>query len=610
MPLHERLSSIPKKFRPYFWDQPDTDTGPFKYMFAFRRIWKWAVLLTSGASLLPLIIITAIDYNVTQKSNESEILLRTSRVVSNTKRSISFFLAERKSALEFIVHDNTFEELNDAENLATILKNLKDAFGGFGDIGVIDASGRQQTYFGPYKLHGADYSEQPWFKKVLDTGVYISDVFLGFRHTPHMVIAIKHDLPDGSFYVLRATVDTERFNEQLSGLELSGRGQAFIVNSQGILQTPSRDHGGVLEKISIPVPEYSSKTRVIALDQPKGESKIIGYAYIADTPFILMIVKQKGELMAPWRRTRVKLIGFLAISVIVILVVILGFATYLVNTMHLVDQKRIMTLHRAEYANKLASIGRLAAGVAHEINNPLAIINEKAGLIKDFFTIKKQYGDDPLLIGLVDSIIFSVNRCGTITRRLLSFARHVDVSIAPVDLKDVIHEVLGFLVKEAEYRCIDIRVEVSEDIPEFESDRGKLQQIFLNLVNNAFAALSDGGRLDITARMEKGSKVRVIVEDNGCGISEENLKHIFEPFYSTRTKKGGTGLGLSITYGLVKEIGGWIDVTSVEGTGTEFHVIIPLVSKEKGRNQDEGTIGGRRDRVCLNPGRASLSQGN
>ena len=586
MPVLERL-------KPKFWDHEDVAAGPSKHLFNFRRIWKRAVLLTAGVTLLPLVSVTVIDYNVTEHAIESDILLRTSRLVSNTRRTISNFLAERKAALEFIVRDNALEDLNDATGLATILENLKMAFGGFADLGIIDSSGRQRNYVGPYRLVGKDYSDQYWFKHVLDSGAYISDVFLGFRQVPHLVIAVKHNLPDGSFYVLRATLDTERVKDLLSQLEVSGRGDAFIINHAGTFQTPSLYYGNVLEKFFLPVPEYSSRTQVYEGRNPDGESLIVGYAYIVESPFILMIVKQKGELMKPWYRTRKELIGFLVASITIISLVILGVATYLVNAIYVADQKRVMTLHQVEYANKMASLGRLAAGVAHEINNPLAIINEKAGLIMDLFTIKKQYAKDPKLMGLVDSVLFSVQRCSTITRRLLSFAQHVDVSVQPINLKEVIQEVLGFLGKEAEYRSITVSVQVPDDIPSFESDWGRLQEIFLNLINNAFAAMNDGGHLDITARREEKNFVSITVNDNGCGIPEADLKRVFEPFFSTKAEKGGTGLGLSITYGLVQEIGGNISVQSQVGKGTSFIIKLPLkVEKKEKGDIDAGITGG------------------
>lgn len=583
--------AILEKLKPKFWDYQDVAAGPYKHLFNFRRIWNLAVVLVSLVALIPLVSITLIDYGVTQHSVESEVLLRTARLVSNTWRTVSFFLAQRKSALDFVVRDNSYNSLRNTKRLSEILENLKEGFGGFVDLGVIDSTGRQIAYVGPYKLEGIDYRDQGWFKDVSDKGVNVSDVFMGFRRTPHIVIAVRHHLPNGSFYVLRATIDTDRFNELLADLEVSGQGDSFLINKDGFLQTPSRDYGKVLDRIVLPVPEFSPKTRVYEEEYPANKQLVIGYAYIHDTPFILMIVKQKEELMKPWQKTRLQLIGFLIASMTIIVVVVLSVATYLVNRIHIADQKRIMTLHEVEYSNKMASIGRLAAGVAHEINNPLAVINEKIGLIKDLFTIKDEFKGNRKLIELVDTALASVDRCGTITKRLLNFARHLDVKIQTVNIEEVIKDVLGFLSKEAEYRSITVSVNVLGDIPQFESDRGKLQQIFLNIVNNAFAAVKDGGRLDITAKREGSNLISVTFTDDGCGIPESDLGRIFEPFFSTKTRQGGTGLGLSITYGLVQELGGSIGVQSKAGKGSSFIITIPLKMEKKEKQTDEGFTG-------------------
>jgi two-component system NtrC family sensor kinase len=581
-----------KKLKPKFWDYVDAAAGPFAHLFNFKRIWQLAVLLTVGVAVVPLVAITAIDYQVTQNSIESEIALRTSRLASNTRRAVAFFLTERRLALDFIVRDNSFESLNDPERLQAILKNLQSSFGGFTDLGVIDPLGCQRNYAGPYKLEGIDYSGQEWYREVLERGVHISDVFSGFRQVPHLIIAVKHELGSGTHFVLRATLDTERFNHLISQPEVAGGGDAFLINREGKLQTPSLSHGKVLDTLSLPVPPFSPNTELIEAEDGQGQLHAIGYAYIEGTPFILMIVKNKKELMKPWYKTRLQLMGFLAASITIILAVILGVATYLVNKIYLADQKRINTLHQVEYSNKMATIGRLAAGVAHEINNPLAVINEKAGLIKDLFTMREECARDEKLMNTINGVLSSVERCAKITRRLLGFMRNSGVTTERIHLGETIQEVLAFLSKEAEYRSLHISVHVDEDVPPITSDRGRLQEILLNVINNSFAAMQNGGSLEVTARRDKQGFVSVIVKDDGCGIPKADLDRVFEPFFSTGTGKGGTGLGLSITSGLVQELGGEIRVDSEVGKGTSFTILLPINIQEKEKPSYEGPLGG------------------
>jgi signal transduction histidine kinase len=152
----------------------------------------------------------------------------------------------------------------------------------------------------------------------------------------------------------------------------------------------------------------------------------------------------------------------------------------------------------------------------------------------------------------------------------------MESSLEEVNLEAIIRQVLDFMEKEAERRCIAVSVTVQGQIPLFKSDRGNLQQIFLNLINNAFAALGDSGRIDITIARQGATHIRVTVADTGHGIPEADLKRVFEPFFSTRQGHGGTGLGLSVTYGMVAEMGGEITVNSQVGKGTRFMVTLPL----------------------------------
>ncbi len=584
------LNRLKPRLKPRFWVRDQDGFGPFGYLFNFPRMWKLAVFLTSAVVLVPLVTMALIDYRVTREAMEKENFLRTSRLTSNTRRTVSYFFGERRDVLEFIALNNTFEELNEPRRLRLILENLKASYGGFVDIGVIDPQGTQRTYVGPYPLKGKDYSGQSWYQAVLERGMYVSDVFLGFRNVPHMVIAVKRELPNGVSFVLRTTLDTKRFQEILSQVEVRGEGEVCIINRRGVVQKPGSCQCRLLESIQYTVPEYSSHTQVNERTLSGGERVLVGYAYIEETPFILTVVKRKQDLMEPWYQSRIQLIGFLVVSGVAILLVILGGATLLVNRIYQADQRRLAALHQLEHSSKMATVGRLSAGVAHEINNPLAIINEKAGLMRDYFILAGRYERDETLLNMVDAILRAVERGGTITRRLLSFARPEEGEYKAVELGQVVREVLEFLGKEAEYRSISITVDVSRDASPIVTDRGKLQEILLNLINNALEAMEEGGSLRIAARRESPGTVCIQVKDTGCGMTEAQLKNVFDPFFTTKGSSGGVGLGLSITYGLVQKLQGRVEVESTSGQGTTFHVHLPVDPGKEGGDY-AGTAG-------------------
>jgi two-component system, NtrC family, sensor kinase len=567
--------SLLQRIKPEFWDHHDVASGLHRHLFNLRRIWFLSVVLTAGAAIIPVFFLGAIDYNVTRQAIESENVARTTRLVSNTRRNLSFFILERQYALQFLVHDNAMESLMNKERLDSILNNLKKSFGSFTDLEVIDSSGHAIAYSGPYSLAGTNYSNQDWFNTVTTSGIYVSDVFMGLRMNPHMVIARQTNTQNPG-YIMRATFEASEFHNQLLQVESSDESELFLINHEGILQTPSRLFGGIFKEIPFDVPHYSEKTKVVETRGPNGEELLLGYAYLEKTPFILMAVKDKSKLASSWYDARQKIVTYLVGSIAIILGVVLVVATYLVSKIHTADQSRVAALHKVEYINKMASLGRLSAGVAHEINNPLAIINEKAGLMNDLLGQMEPSPVRERMVTLVDAVLQSVSRCARITRRLLNFARQSDVTFNMIDIGEVIDNVIGFLHKEAENRNIQIEIDIAPDIPLIKSDRGKLEQIFLNLMNNAFTALADGGHLNIKARKLTGRTLRIMVIDDGRGIPSEYLTRVFEPFFSTRTQQGGTGLGLSITRGLVEEIGGTINVESKTGEGTRFSITLPF----------------------------------
>lgn len=541
----------------------------------YSRIRRYTVILTLIVALVPLFVLTGVNYFLYRRSAEAEIRYNMSRDLLNTSRSLEFVLEERLRVLRLLVQERTLQELSDNQVLTTTFQHLEQSFGGFVDLGCINAEGIQISYTGPYRLSGVDYRDHPWFTEVSLRGMYVSDVFLGYRRFPHFVIAVKRTVGDGSFYVLRATIDMDLLNKRVFLPGMGRQDDIFIVNREGILQTASRFHGQLLERCTVPVPSYSPSTEVIEDLDEAGASYALGYSYIPNTPFVLMMIRRRADLLAQWARNRTELLSFLALSTVGVVIVVLYSSRSLVMQIRAADQKRVQMLHDIEYTNKMATIGRLAASVAHEINNPLAIINEKAGLLQDLAAHGGDFPHKEKVLKAVESIVKSVERCGTVTHRLLGFTRRMDAKTEKIHLPALISEVMEFLGKEALHRNIEIVTDFPEDFPFIESDRGYLQQIFLNIINNAFAALRDGGRLELAVRTAGPNEVVAVVRDNGVGISEENLKHIFEPFFSTKGQFG-TGLGLSITYGLVQKLGGRIEVASRVGEGTTFTVTLPV----------------------------------
>lgn len=556
-------------------DIPEEGSSPERYRVLRRNIIFLMLLVT----ILPLFFMALINYHEYQTRLKEEIVNPLRVLVNKTKHSFELFLAERLSAISFIASAYSFEQLADEKTLNRIFSVMKQEFGGFVDLGLIDDSGLQVSYIGPYNLKGKNYADQPWFHEVQIRGSYLSDVFMGYRRFPHVVIAVQHRTDAGRTWILRTTIDTEKFNNLIASMGLDPKSDGFLLNKSGVLQTSSKAFGGVLEPLPLPLPPVSYEANVLEEKDAEGSQILLAYTYFAHAPYVLMVIRQAGEVLKSWYTLKTEIFFIFAGSVLIILLVVFKLTDLLVRRMRESEERRESAFRQMEHTHKLSSIGRLAAGVAHEINNPMAIINEKAGLMKDLIEFGAAFPEKDKFLSLTGAILQSVNRCRSITHRLLGFARRMEVHIEVLDLNEVIRETLTFLEKEAVYRNIEINLQLAEDLPQIASDRGQLQQVFLNLLNNALAAVEEGGKISVTTREKDTDMVMVSVEDDGCGMSPETLKNLFEPFYTTR-KGQGTGLGLPITYGIVKKLGGDIAVQSREGTGTTFTVYLPKRSEE------------------------------
>jgi two-component system NtrC family sensor kinase len=528
--------------------------------------------------MVPLFIVITISYFWFQKILKDDFYKQLNWEMQNTKQTIEFFLDGRISALRFIASSYPYEQLSDPMALTEVFSKFKREFGGLVDFGVIDSKGIQRSYSGPYNLMGKDYSEQEWFHEVIIRSFYVSDVFLGYRKIPHFAIAVKTEAAGkGSFWILRATINIDTLQKYVTTGNQRASDDHFIINREGILQTPSKFHGDVLEKYM----EYATIPRqeifVQESDTKQDDFKIRGLAIIQDTPWILVTNIRSTPYTKIPSIFRNELFFITMMSILLGIIFTTIMANMVVNRIKLSDHERETAIAQSEHAGKMASIGRLAAGVAHEINNPLAIINEKAGLMKDLLEVSGNLDKNKeKFIGLINGISESVNRCRTITHRLLGFSRRMELSQDAVDINDTVQEVIGFLEKEIQYRGIRLEMNLGKNLPKIITDKGHIQQVVLNIMNNAIDAVRENGIINVSTAVKDDHCVQVAIQDNGSGIPKENLKHIFEPFFSTKEKGKGTGLGLSISYGIMQKLGGAIFVESEINKGTTFTVVIPI----------------------------------
>jgi two-component system NtrC family sensor kinase len=552
----------------------------------FTRLGRKLFFLILVVAMVPSLILGMTVYYHCKKIAEQEYQEQLVWQMRHTQKTVDYFLEEHLAALHLLFSSHTIEEFNDQNKLQHIFSNFKQEFPDFVDLGLIDSTGRQKTYNGPYKLLNSNYRDEQWFQDILVRGSYISDVFLGKRQIPHVVLAIESPTSDrGEVWILWATINAEAFDKIVGAMNRGLEDDTLIVNKKNFLQNTSRFHGDILTNHHY-LPPYKAVQEIIVTEgkNARNEKALIAYTSLRNKDWTLGFVQPFSERQKRFYPVQRSMAGLL-IGCFIVVFQLAGWITRnFVDRLKEAEQEQEALLRGVEHTNKLASIGRLAAGVAHEINNPLAIINEKAGLMKDLTELSDDFDNKEKFEDLLRSINSSVTRCRAITHRLLGFARRMDVTAEVIDINALIQEVLGFLDKEALYRDVHISLDLTEDLPTIESDRGQLQQVFLNFINNAMDATTNDedesyqAEIIICTWQKDEETVAVKICDNGCGIPPDKLKRIFEPFFTTKARGKGTGLGLSITYGIIDKLGGKISVESEVNQGTAFTIELPLTS--------------------------------
>jgi two-component system NtrC family sensor kinase len=548
----------------------------------YREIWRKQIVRLLFFYVAPLVVaITYFTIQYNQLALDGQ-RLHLEAIAGSHASTLNLFLDERIINLENLIDEPDLLPRPTSELLESHLLELAQISEAFVDLGFFDLSGVQTAYAGPYPdLADRNYSSEAWYQRLRDgnQSFTVTDIYLGFRQRPHFTIAVKASF-EGALVVLRATLDPERIYEYMRSLPDAPEVHVSIVNEQGDYQLVTPRLGTPLESSSFVPPRVPGLgSERIEID---GASVMYAYSWLqlAEWALIVQPVANGAGLGSSPSPLRIPLFGAPFVMVV--------FLLTLVRARKLVDMQRDADRTRAqlEHASKLASVGELAAGIAHEINNPLAVINEEAGLLKDLMdpTLSEPV-DCKTLVPYLDSIQESVFRCRDVTHKLLTFVRRSDVEMQPHDVNRIIDAVVdGLLGREFELSDIEVVRNFDESLPKVVTDRNQLQQVLLNLLNNAIDSLQEKpGTISIVTSGE-GRWVRIAITDTGIGMTQDQLGRIFLPFYTTKEVGKGTGLGLSVSYGIIKDFGGEISVESTSNVGSTFTVSLPVDVRKGGRS--------------------------
>jgi two-component system NtrC family sensor kinase len=545
-----------------------------RYDQLFRRM----ALLGLGISLIPLYLVGAAIYIYFASTLEQNHQAQLNDLAVNRSNAVQLFLAERIAMLEALVQTADLDRLTRPGELKDVLAILNKRQHSFVDLGIIDGDGEHLAYVGPYPLENRNYGGELWFEETMVRGVHVSDVFLGFRQVPHFVIAVRHD-GDREPWILRATIDSEVFTRLVRSGQTGLTGDAYIVNRDGQYQTPPRFGGEILSQAPFNTAIAPPGVNVLTRETANDRKMLTAFSWIPTKDWLLVIDRDPDEVRSSLREAlNVELVVLLVASLLVGGAVVFH-TRQMVARLAAEDRKRADVEGQLAHSARLVSLGRMAAGVAHEINNPLAAIGEMAGLMEDLiddeFLANSKHG--ALFLENVNKIQQSVDRTRGITHRMLGFARRMEPQQDTFDVNDVVTETLSFIEREASFRGVEIIRQLEPDLPMIKSDRSQLQQVLLNLANNALDAVANDGRIVVTSRSE-GDYLVLMVEDNGCGIPPELHDRIFDPFFTTKAPGEGTGLGLSVCHTIVKGLQGTLTFESAPDAGTQFKVRLPLIT--------------------------------
>ena len=519
-------------------------------------------------SFVPLFSVGTILYIYYRASLKWQVMNHMESRARDHRNDIELFLSERIASLEVLLESHPVERLGEEEELVRHLEPWKHVYGDYGEVLIADQDGVVMVQSGGPRVESV--WDQRWFQATLKSGLYVSPASAKVGDPiPEIIVAVRKHFGEQGL-VAKATITLRRLNALIENMHFGETGEVALIDEEGTYLTKERFAGTAGRAQS---PGAQERGRIVLEGQQdyRGRSVLCAHYWLKDFPLGIAVKQDEKEAFAAIRKARNAAIGIFSTGGGVIAVAVWIIASRLVGRIEAAERQRRGLERDLARSERLASAGRFAAGLAHEIRNPLNSMEIQLLLMERRITKGSPEGREDLLKP-VQVIQEEVLRLENLVKEFLIFSRPSDLKRSHVDVRAMLEEVVGLFETEAEQRGIAVHKHYANFLPTAWIDRTKMRQALVNVLKNALEATTEG-----TVTIEASSSeddLTIRFTDTGTGISEEDLEHLFDLFYTT--KEDGTGLGLSIVRQIVEDHGGRVEIESTLEKGTRCTILLPF----------------------------------